>query len=382
MGNNNSIKIEEKKDGIYKVIVKDFPKYPIVYLRLCKDIETDEYFIAEDCDVSKKYELHRKILIVGFRILDKDDIYEQAFYLSSGLNSIEILQTFFNLKFTFTDEKDTTQLWLPFSGFGYSRSSLKNVKDLETNIKLIKDYFDCSPFHKTNCLYGRFGNKDPNFMQISYCLGGKFWNNNIDIFKIYNIQKIPTLFEYLTKITSHFMNFKDDIECSLYLNNYIGYAIPQNYSPGFLKQKKEALKKYETKEWYNPNIKYDYRILNILQKKGFLNFGTIALYNNEEKIIVKISLPFEHYFFGYNTWDNYLLLIDKLYTRYKDDFIKYVVPIIEEEGKIFEILYSGVDIIEEKKPKLGTFENPFEKREDAKVGDYYLRGKKPVKRNV
>ena len=120
MGNNNSINIEEKSNGIFKINVKDFPNYPIAYIRLCWDPENLKYCIAEDCDTSKKYTKHRKIIVIGMRIpeLSDDNIYEQVFYLSTGINSMESIEKFFDKKFISNKEKNT--VWLPFSGFGYN----------------------------------------------------------------------------------------------------------------------------------------------------------------------------------------------------------------------------------------------------------------------
>ena len=226
MGNNNSINIEEKSNGIFKINVKDFPNYPIAYIRLCWDPENLKYCIAEDCDTSKKYTKHRKIIVIGMRIpeLSDDNIYEQVFYLSTGINSMESIEKFFDKKFISNKEKNT--VWLPFSGFGYNYDNLKYKNDLETNIKLIKNYFGYPvlKFDKKTCIYGRFGNYDPNLMQISYCLGSDFWKDNVDnpIFTKYNIVKYPTLESIIEKIPCIYTSkYKNDIDCSIYLNNYI-----------------------------------------------------------------------------------------------------------------------------------------------------------------
>lgn len=384
MGNNSSVEIIEKYNGIYKVNVKDYPNYPIVYLRLCKNPITNKYCIAEDCDVNFKFLQHRKILVVGFKI--QDQIHEQAFYLSSGLNSIKSITDFFKVNIINNDiDPEETKLWIPFMGFGYDKSTLKSIFDLELEIKLLKDFFS------NQGKYGRFGIDEPNLMQISYCLGGKFWEKNIDKFKNFNIQKVPTLFEFLNKKdTCDFKKiFKDDIECSLYLNKYIGYALPQNYSKHFLTDKKMAFEKYKSQTWFVPNIKYDYRILYFILPK----FGEAVIFNEKnKKEIVNINLPLEQSFFYFYTWNTYFILINKYYSKNKKLFEDNIKPFFSEEKNIIDIIYKDTELKEYKSDKetkieedrtvykLGTINNPYKNRNDAKVGDFYLKGNKPVER--
>jgi len=173
--------IEEKSNGIFKINVIKYPEYPIAYIRLCWDKKTSKYCMAQECDILKKCVEHRKFIIVGMRIpaLSKENIFEQAFYLTSGVNSINSLNNNFKTKFIVKNK--TENIWLPFSGFGYDYNDLTYRDNLNTNIKLLKNNFGhgCSSI-SNNCLYGRFGQYDPNLMQISYCLGGDFWENNID----------------------------------------------------------------------------------------------------------------------------------------------------------------------------------------------------------
>jgi hypothetical protein len=382
MGNNSSVEIIEKENGIYQVNVKDYPNYPIVYLRLCKNPITNKYCIAEDCDVNFKFLQHRKILVVGFRI--DDQIHEQVFYLSSGLNSINTIEDFFKIKIL---DKDTnveeSRIWLPFAGFGYDKNDLKTIFDLEIEIKLLKDFFS------NQGTYGRFGISEPNLMQISYCLGGKFWEKNIDKFKKFNIKKIPTLFEFLNKKdTCNFKEiFKNDIECSVYLNKYIAYSLPQNYSKKFLNDKKKAFEKFKSYPWFVPNIKYDYRILYLVVPK----IGDVYILNEKNKREpINIELPLEQYFFGFNTWDNYLNFINKYYNKNKKLFEEKIQPFFNDEKMIMDSIYKDSKLIEYKlddksedknKDNLGTIDTPHKNRTDAKIGEYYLRGNTPVKRN-
>ena len=43
MGNTESIKITETSNGIFEVNMEDNPDYPIVYLRLCWDLNIKKY---------------------------------------------------------------------------------------------------------------------------------------------------------------------------------------------------------------------------------------------------------------------------------------------------------------------------------------------------
>jgi hypothetical protein len=387
MGNNNSINIVEKENGICQVNVKDISDYPIVYLRLCKNPIINKYCIAEDCDINSKFSEHRKVIVVGFRI--KDKIYEQVFYLSSGLNSIQNLENFFKIKLITSDIRpEQMKIWLPFMGFGYDKQDLKKIDNLETEIKLLKDFF------ANQGSYGRFGCSDPNLMQISYCLGGQFWENNLEKFKKFNIKKLPTLFEYLNKKdTCNFKEiFKNDIECSVYLNHYIGHSLPENYSKKFLTGKINAFEKFKLYPWFVPTIKYDYRILyKILPKMGDIY---ILNYENKREVI-PIILPLEQYFFNFYNWDMYLTFVNKYYNKNKKLFEENIKPLFDEEKLIIEILSNDTELIKDKdKDKdlppeiiskkdfiLGTVDSPHTKRTEAKIGEYYLKGKLSVKRN-
>jgi hypothetical protein len=271
MGNNGSIQLIEKSNGIYEINVKDYPDYPIVYIRLCWIPSIKKYCIPGECDVKKDNKNHRKIIVVGIKLLEIENIFEQSFYLSTGLNSISSLEKFFTkLIYEPTDNLD---IWLPFSGFGYDLINSKD--DFENKIKLMKTFFDCDT-KNSSCLYGRFGKYNPNLMQISYCLGGKFWDNNIDIInKQFDIKKIPTLNDLLKKINYNLIEEDSNINCSKYLNNYIASAIVYNYSPELLFYK-NRIKKYFNYDWFD-KLKVDFRILNILNEKNFIIFIALDL---------------------------------------------------------------------------------------------------------
>ena len=122
--------------------------YPIVYLRLCWDLNIKKYCIAEVCDVDKLYSKHRKILVIGIKLPEVENVFEQSFYLSTGYNSLESFQQFFGEKI-YIDKNDNEGVWIPFTGFGYEYYD-------SPDIKLLKRFFDCSTKSDT-CLYGRFG---------------------------------------------------------------------------------------------------------------------------------------------------------------------------------------------------------------------------------
>ena len=319
MGNINSINFKERSNGIFKIDVKDIPDYPIAYIRLCWDPEKSIYCVAEDCDTEKKFKQHRKIIVVGMRIpeISKDDIYEQAFYLSSGSNSIETLEKSFVTKFTL--ENETENIWLPFSGFGYN--------DSMTEIKLLKNNFDCVEIKESDCLYGRFGRYAPNLMQISYCLGGDFWYHNIDnpVFTKYKIIKYPTLEDSLKKIPCIYTGkHSNDIDCSIYLNNYIGSALPFNYYPKLLKDYKEPNRKTYTRFIKIPgldfnDIKFDFRIANILYQND------ICLYRLGA---INKSIPIESRFGSNILWDSYIKGINDIYKDKRDIFDTQIIPIL------------------------------------------------------
>jgi len=375
MGNSKSINIEEKSNGIFKINLVKYPEYPIAYIRLCWDKKTSKYCMAQECDILKKCVEHRKFIIVGMRIpeLSKENIFEQAFYLSSGLNSINSLNNNFKTKFIVKNESEN--IWLPFSGFGYDYNDLTYRDNLNTNIKLLKNNFGHGcPLISNNCLYGRFGQYDPNLIQISYCLGGDFWENNIDniVFNKYKIIKYPTLENMIGKISPGC--FEDDyitnIECSIYLNNYIGSALSLNYSPELLKSKLYSSKQYSKFSpisglSYYDDIKLDYRIINILYDNKIYLF---------EKKGIQSPLPFENTFGGNILWNNYFKGINTIFKENNKIFETMILPIINEE-KIPD------DIEENKTNLIGTFENPYESRKDSKnIGDYYYIGKKIVQK--
>lgn len=373
MGNSGSISIDKKNNGIFEVNVKDYPNYPIAYLRLCKDKNTGKYCMAQECakDKDDKF-LKRKILVVGFRI--KDEIYEQVFYLSSGLNSIETLEKFLKTKLKVPEDIDNSelglQLWIPFSGFGYNKNDIKVKTDLYDGIKLLKDTFNCMEEGK-DCLYGRFGRYDPNLMQISYCLGGKFWDNNIDKFKKFKIVEMPTLYEYIKNIPCYTSSesFDNIIECMRYLNDYIAFALPQNYSSYHIKLKKDAMKNYENKKWFDPDIMYDLRIIDKLKNTPL--FGYLKINGN----YILSPLPLETFTYYSLNWIGYYNTINNIYSKDIKFYNEYILPIIQSQKVI---LQEEKEVSAEEKK--GTFENPYSKREEASIGQYYLKGNKPVQK--
>jgi hypothetical protein len=328
MGNTKSITFEDKSNGIFKINVKDNPDYPIVYIRLCWDIKNSKYCIAKECDVLKMHKKHRKIIVVGMRLpeISKENIYEQAFYLSSSSNSIESLEEFFQTKFIRKKENDV--IWLPFSGFGYNVNTLDNQN---SSIKLLKNNFGFGCLKpKENCLYGRFGNYGPNLIQISYCLGGNFWDNNIDniVFEKYKIIKYPMLENIIDTIPSICQdNFSDNVEYSIYLNNYIGSSLSINYSYKLLEDKMLTFKTYS--RYYSipelefENIKFDFRITNILYQNSIYIFKTRG---------INSPLPFENLFGGHILWNNYLNGIYQMYKNHKTVFDTIILPILHEKN--------------------------------------------------
>lgn len=356
MGNSKSINIEEKSNGIFKINVKDNPEYPIAYIRLCWDTKTSKYCIPQDCEVIKKSVVGRKFMVIGMRIpeLNKENIYEQVFYLSSGLNSIDSLNKFFKRKFIV--ESGSEHIWLPFSGFGYDYNDLNYIDDLNTNIKLLKNNFGHGYSSISNdCLYGRFGNYSPNLMQISYCLGADFWKNNMDntVFNKYNIIKYPTI-EFLFKKISCFTSndkYSNNIDCSVYLNNYIGSALSINYSPELLKNKMIVAKTYTrfspiSELSYYEDIQFDYRIVDILYQHKYYLF---------QKKGVDSKLPFENTF--NLLWKNYFAGISNIYKNNRSLFDISILPILNsiKQDTINNILNEE----KEETNLLGTFENPY-----------------------
>ena len=287
--------------------------------------------------------------------------------------------------------------------------------NMENDIKLLKSNFDCET-KSTSCLFGRFGNTEPNLMQISYCLGGNFWIDNVD--KInkqgYSIKKIPTLDDFFRNKKSCIFNYKglSDIDCSIYLNNYIASALVYNYSPALLQYKERMCKFLDRKpngEFLYINVKMDYRIINILSEYGFLQFNR----TNKE-----IRLPYETTF-SIDLFRRYITAVSEMYNSNKEFFRNIVLPIINEDiplmprdvysSKIVkkEIKEDLSFVIKDKKPEvvkenltfvekdkkikkkdklvetieiketikvtevLGTYENPHSKRTEAKIGEYY-----------
>ena len=322
MGNNSSIEIIEKPNGIFDIKVGDHPNYPISYLRLCWDFDNKKYCIAETCDVESKSELHRKILVVGMNLPGIEKIHEQCFYLSSGINYIESLQTFFEKELIKNIDGIDADVWIPFGGFGYDNNAIKNEEDKNTEIKLLKNNFNCLK-KGPECLYGRFGNKDPNLMNVSYCLGGKFWDNNIDIINGlgYDIYKLPNISSFFKDKIPCIFNYKkwSNIECALYLNKYIASALPYNYSNHLLFYKNRILKRFSKNKYFSwDDVKLDYRIIYMLKEKGLIKFTTLGF---------QTDLPFERTF-TQEYWTNYILHINKLFKDDEKFFIEYIVPII------------------------------------------------------
>ena len=414
MGNSNSISITQRLNGIYEINVKDFPEYPIVYLRLCWDFNNKKYCIPELCDVNKIESEHRKILVVGMRLQGIEGIHEQCFYSSSGLNSLESLESFFDTKLKYEEDYDKSAgVWIPFSGIGYNISDTKNPSfNPENDYKLLKSGFNCLKKSPT-CLYGRFGNTDPNLMQISYCIGGKFWENNVDLINSlgYDIKKLPMLSELRKQIPCYFVYENgSNIDCSIYLNNYIASAYGMNYIPQLITDKNKVLKFYSKKNnnYFNfKDVKADFRIFNILKEKIDMNFIFRSSF---------YKLPEETRIFIINFWGYYFNALETLLKNDKIFFIENVLPlilekipipekyIIEKENKEIEkkhdkeslenpLIRSKKQELEktelekveiskktDKENNLGTFENPYKNRIDAKIGDYYKKGNQIVQR--
>ena len=379
MGNNGSIQLNEKPNGIYEVNVKGKPDYPIVYIRLCWDFLKNKYCIPEVCDVTQNAKEHRKIIVVGIQIPEIENIFEQSFYLSSGLNSIESMEKFFEKELIYDKNNNgSADIWIPFSGFGYDEKYIKTENDYETEIKILKNFFGCTE-KNSKCLYGRFGKFSPNLAQISYCLGGRFWENNFDIInEQFKIEKLPTLNYYMKEKIPCYLVYegKSNIECSKYLNNYIASAIVYNYSPELLYYKKRIMKYFNKLKYMDAEkLKVDYRIINILNEKKISRFRATGLL---------AELPFEHNYFTEDSfWMNYMSGINKLYDMDPEYFIKNISPIIEqiipipESNLIIESIKTESIKIENIK---GTKENPHDKLGDAKSGDYYKHGKKVFKK--
>jgi len=431
MGNSNSINIIPRLNGIYEVSVKDIPEYPIVYLRLCWDFYNKKYCIPELCDVKRIDKEHRKILVVGMRLPGIDGIHEQCFYSSSGLNSLESLESFFETKLKYEEDYDKSAgVWIPFSGIGYNVSDTKNPSfNPENDFKLLKIGFNCLTKSPT-CLYGRFGNSDPNLMQISYCIGGKFWENNVDTINSlgYDIKKLPMLTELRKQIPCYFI-YQDgtNIDCAVYLNNYIASAYGINYIPSFLQKKEKIIKLFQkTNNYFNfKDLKADFRIFNILKEKIDMNFVfRSSTYKLPEETRIMLPTFWQFYLSAINTVmknnldffvskilplilenipipeknikekENKIEIIDPLLRTKKQD--KEIEDIKENENIIIKKEIDNLPIIRSKKQDkeiediktekveienhIGTINNPYENRTDAKIGDYYKKGKQIVQR--
>ena len=291
-------------------------------------------------DKTKKYEqgdyIGRKIIVVGMRLDGIEGIHEQAFYSSSGLNSIESLEKFFETKFKPQTEKEAG-IWIPFSGIGYDHSDISKEEDYYHNVKLMKTYFSCSEYDPKNCLYGRFGKGDPNLMQISYCLGGEFWENNIDnpVFEKYGIKRCESLCKYIEDFHCYYIpKHENNLECSIELNEYIGSAMVFNYAPELLATKNRVRKFFGKGDKYDfDKLKFDWRIYNILYEQKVTD-------NRGSKMFLgraSAPLPIESRFGG-NLWVNYLTDINTLYIKDPTLFGEYIIPLINTHvggGNIF-----------------------------------------------
>ena len=416
MGTSESILINEKENGIFEVNVKDYPEYPVVYIRLCFDKIQNRYCMVADCDIKDKY-LKRKIIVVGMRLPGYDKINEQSFYLSSGLNAIKTLESFFKTEFG-TEDCDSGKgcgIWIPFSGLGYE--SRRNP--VENNIKLLKSYFNCSK-RDSKCKYGRFGNTDPNLAQISYCLGGSFWDKNFD--KIESIEKMPTLYNYLEKIpcTLDQSVFTNNTDCSVFVNCYISSAVVINYfSESQFAVARKTFLRYKSDDTIKniiENIKFDWNIVYYslifpLTDESYMhifknylpsedNFSAnspylfqylsmvINVYKNSSEYFNEIILPFiklQDYSNAINNkieTQNFLDNIEFTQDKKKIEFIVTKEKEDPEKKKREEDISIALSSLTLFSTVLGTIENPYSKRDDARVGDYYLRGSKPVQKRI
>lgn len=378
MGNSTSISINEQLNGVFSV--QSDIEYPIKYIRLYYSADKNEYCVLEDCDVNGEFGKHRKIMVVGF---EYDGLLgEQAFYLSSGLNSIESMQKFLGTDYPLNTE--SSDVWLPFLGMGYG--DIKSPDEYETGIKLLKIFFGCTE-RSAECLFGRFGKLEPNLMQISYCLGGGFWDNNVDIFikAGFDIQKLDSLYTIIKDFPRvRGIKAKTNVECSWEINKYIASAMVYNYSPKLLMYKNKILRlftRFKTSDFDYSKVKVDWRIIHILYLHGYVSFKTLG---------IKGPLPFERGFFSeVNFWNTYLAQIHDMQKNKPVEFREQVVPIVNEvipiikpEVKLFketEKVESEVKL--EKEPVkdsatfiLGSQQNPKENRASAMVGEYYKQG--------
>jgi len=312
------MEIQENPNGIYKILDES---YPIAYIRLCFDMQSGTYCVPNDCD--KYFEMKRKIVVVGMRIYG--GVHEQVFYKSTGSNSQDSLSSFFKKSIV-----GECELWLPFCGLGYA----KTAKDPEREIKLSKNHFDCID-RGAMCMFGRFGAREPNLMQISYCLGGKFWDNNTEMviecgFEIIRCPNISSFFDKVRSACPVNTDELSNVQASVYLNEYIGSALPHNYSPGLLLYKQKILRFFKNNKDFDwKDLKVDFRIVHRLKELGVLKFD------------FDFELPNENYF-TYNYWTNYTILIEKTYKEDKKNFIEKILPIIndsitEKEAKVKKV---------------------------------------------
>ena len=249
-------------------------------------------------------------------------------------------------------------------------------------------------------------------MQISYCLGGKFWENNLDIINKqgYNIIKLPTLYEFINTIPCYF-TYKglSNIDCCRYLNSYIASAYCINYIPESQKQRENWLKRYKiyNNDYFNfSNIKADFRILDILYQKGMAKYYYP---------INELPLPSETRILITSFWELYFYDINNIFKKDKSFFITNILPLINQPIPIPEdlmlkditeqlkesvqlkndyVIRTEEEVKEEVKVKeeeevkeevevflLGSKSNPHKKREDAKVGEFYFKKEQIVRRN-
>ena len=383
---------DTKINGIYIVDIKKYPDYPIAYFRLMHHAKSNKYCIPETCDIKNTFFGKRKILVIGMRLAGIEGIHEQSFYLSTGKNSIDSLRKILPVENNIYDEKDF-DLWLPFTALGYNANDIKHSSwktDSEDEIKLLKTFFDCTE-PGPECKYGRFGNIDPNLMQVSYCLGGLVWNDVSKTVKdYYNLEELPNLHEYMSKIPCINISAEDNIKCSIKINKYIGNASFLNYCPDLIEIKNKILSKkilFTGIDFDINKIDFDWNIVYKLVEKEKMEF---IVSNMTEFKKYYLELPDEYRFF-LNLWTNYIFAIINLCKEDKEYFNKQVLPLIidDETKKIFvnsvieefsKTEVKTVSFVLDPK-KIGTKENPHVKKEDAKINQYYKVGKRVCRRH-
>lgn len=373
MGASESIEIINNGTDIFEIKDK---KYPIAYIRLYHDKIKNKFCILSDCDRDSTET--RKFIVVGMRlgILYPDiyplgEIYEQVFYTTSGLNSLSHIEEFFqstkksrinyfDIKTDYSKYSEMTEneklnnclCWLPFSGLGYDSD--------RNTLKLLKDNYCVKK--KMDCEFGRFGKQVPNLMQISYCLSGLLWDKYYELFhKTFDIQKLPTLRNFIEKIDCYYSDTSSSpLECMINVNKYIGPAIYLNYIP------KTKVSPILT------GIKIDYNII----------YKLLDYPNNFTKFKFKNGLPIENRTFllpSFNhTYYGDLLGITNNNMPY---FLEHILPISEKvfvkDKEEITTMGGGGEISSREIAEIlkGSRENPHEKREDARIDDYYYRGK-------